>query len=432
MNSGSVVWRMSGLRCIAWVCLMAMASTSWAEGTSEDAEDEGVSVAGIPVVTFNSDDGLGGGLLGAVFYNDGTLPYRYAATVLTFYTTKGVQAHELKLDAIDLLQLPLRVTSRVGFFHTISYNYCGLGNDVTCDVDDAKRAASIAQLSPLDDDYDAFVRTYHQTRFMRLWGLVDARYTLYAPLKLQAFAGARLFFHQPGALFGDDGSFLDLTRYPGSLLERHTTADSQTGLASVVQLGLMFDTRDNEPAPTRGFWVEASVRAATPFWGSKWTFAGANVTARSYVPLASDGSVVLAHRLVVDVMVGDMPVQEMVRVGGTWDYTAFGGLEAGRGIRIQRNIGRVKAMQQSELRVDVFEWALLGQNFKHTLVGFLDAASIGVDVTDWGGRPFKVNLAAGMGTRFAWNESFVLRADVGFSPDENYAPGIYLAMNNVF
>ena len=82
----------------------------------------------------------------------------------------------------------------------------------------------------------------------------------------------------------------------------------------------MLDSRDAEPSPTEGWWVEGSLRATTPGL-STWNYGGFNVTVRGYTHLPVDvpghGSLgrrlVLANRFTVDGVVGDIPVQELAR-----------------------------------------------------------------------------------------------------------------------
>ena len=61
--------------------------------------------------------------------------------------------------------------------------------------------------------------------------------------------------------------------------------DGETGFTSVLQAGVMVDHRDSEIAPTRGYWAEASVRAASWLWGSQWSYVGANLILRGLLDL---------------------------------------------------------------------------------------------------------------------------------------------------
>ena len=293
----------------------------------------GLGFSGIPAINYSSDDGLGLGIIAAAYLNDGvTLPYRTSVTLQIFATTKLVQDHNVVIDTLNVFDLPLRLTARVGFVSSLTQNYCGLGGVLPCDTVKAEAAADDLNLvDDQDDDNDArdqFVGHYFKRRFMNPYGLVNLRYALVGKTdhnpKVEFTGGYRGFYFIPGNLFADDDKDgkPDLFPYPGSLYAQDHL-DGEPGFDSVLNFGLMTDSRDNEPAPTEGWWLEGSVRAAAPLWGSTWTWAGFNVTLRGYqyLPLfpTLQRRLVLANRLTVDGVVGDIPTQELARLGGSQD-----------------------------------------------------------------------------------------------------------------
>lgn len=400
---------------------------------------EGLGFGGIPVVSFNSDDGVGFGGIGSLFWHDGqTLPFKYQLRLQLFFTSKGINAHELRFEGLNVFDLPLRVVVRANFYSSISQNFCGFGNAVTCSEDDADAALERQALSPVDRALAK--QTYYKHRFVRPNLTARARWAFnQKPHRLELMASYRAFYYQPGQLF-TNGQFLEPTAYPHSKVEEvfgpradgSNGTTSQKGLASVFQFGVMLDNRDNEPAPKKGYWIEASTRASTFLWGSSWDYVGLNWTTRLYTPLNEEETLVLAQRYIVDATVGDMPVQEMIRVGGSIDFTAFGGLDVGRGLRIQRNIGRIKLLDTTELRWKFHGWTLFNQRFDHTLVGFVDAGLIALDWTTLLEEMPRINFGFGGGIRIAWNEAFVVRIDVGVSREEHYEPGIYVQIGHTF
>jgi hypothetical protein len=411
-----------------------------AEATSEAAapvEQEGLGFGGLPYALFNSDDGFAAGLLASLYwYEKGTKPYKYALTAILYFTTKLVQNHQLRFDAIDVLDLPLRVTLRGGWYQSESQNFCGFGNLVTCDPGVASAAAD--GLSLEGEERARFERTYYKLRFIRPYASALARWRLRdLPNRFELMVGYRAHYYHPGNPFADDDGDgapdFALTPYPDNHYFKAFGETGQPGLASVPQIGFMLDNRDNEPAPTKGYWIEGSVRASSFLTGSTWDYVGANLTLRGYVPLIPKSKrLVLADRLVLDGTVGDLPVQEMIRIGGSWDYTALGGAEMGRGMRVQRIIGRIKVLNQTELRFDLVEHELFGQKFRWTIIGLLDAGWVGLDWTDWGGDPLKIAFGYGGGLRLAWNDNFIIRVDVAVSQEEGYSPGLYIDINNLF
>ena len=103
----------------------------------------------------------------------------------------------------------------------------------------------------------------------------------------------------------------------------------------------------------------------------------------------------------------------------------------GRGIRLARYIGRVKAMQQAELRWRAIGFEVADVPIDITLLGFLDAGFV---ATDWSsldelGTPL---LGEGGGLRIAVDQNFIVRADVGVSAIVDYAPSVYIDIRNTF
>jgi hypothetical protein len=385
----------------------------------------GVGWGGFPYANYSTDTGVGFGAIGSIFYYDGmTAPYKSELYFLIFASTKNVHTHRLQYDWLEVGGQPLRLTSRVEFSADLAGNYCGYVAPGECDPDVALLAADNAGLvdNPKADDdaYDAFVTNYYQTREIRPNAYVLGRYAFQEEgTRLEVF----------GSYYGElkkPGDFSETGPYAGSAYAQDFP-DGEPGYVSLVQIGLMADGRDNEPAPIRGNWAEVSVRAAGKATGSSFGFGGLNLTERFYIPLGTD-RLVLADRLVWDGMWGAPPTSEMVRSGSTDFYNWFGGQRAGRGIRWRRVFGEVKTMNQVELRATV---ASLGSKtvVDITPIGFLDAAHIAEDFSSIGDGIFAYGY--GGGARIAINKNFILRGDVGFSPLED-GPGIYLDVKNLW
>ncbi len=391
---------------------------------------EGLGFGGVPAINFDADNGFGFGVVATGFYYDGhTRPYRASVTLQIFMTSKLVQDHNIVVDWLDVAGLPLRLYTRVGYLQSLTQNYCGIGGSVSCDTTLAAKAAADEGLD--GEAADAFVRRFTQRRFIDPYGTVQARWALVtSPSRFELTAGYRGFYFIPGTWDDEDGDGKpDLFPYPGSLYARDHP-DGEPGFGSTVTGGFMYDSRDNEPAPTEGVWLEASVRASSKLIGSTWDWAGANLTLRGYVPLRDNHRLVLANRFVVDGVVGDPPIQELVRVGGSNDYYVYGGSEAGRGIRAQRYIGKLRVFDQNELRWRFLDVTALEQHFGFTAAAFADLGLVGAEVTNPG--PMELLPGFGGALRLSWNENFVVRFDLGVSPLEDYAPSLYILIGNPF
>jgi hypothetical protein len=313
----------------------------------EVADDDGLRLepAAVPTATYNSDEGFGTGGVGTLyFHKDGVLPYKAALTLNIFISTRLVQAHRIRFETLRLFDLPLRALGQVGYWSTVTQNFCGYGNAVTCGADQARASAGAAGIPPDSPALAAVLRKHHQMRFVRLWGEGLARYGLRdKPHRIELWGGWRGNYFVPGEvrLLGiGDGQWFTPGPYPVSRWGEHFP-EGEPGFSSVLQAGVAVDDRDEETQPNSGYFLEASARGAAPFTGSAWTWAGGNLTGAIYAPLvrgdATDGAdLVLAARFIADVIVGDPSTEDLARLGGLTDYIAFGGSDVGRGIREHR------------------------------------------------------------------------------------------------
>jgi hypothetical protein len=394
----------------------------------------------VPKISLNSDDGLGLGVRGTLFWHRfNQRPYKTAIHFQTFLTTRLVQHHYLGVDALRAFNLPFRITAMAGAYISQSRNHCGIGNTVTCDP---ILARVDGQARGLDGDaLEEHVRTYYLLRTMEpyLQGLM--RYTVApAPHKVELFGGWRGVAYIPGAMTDNDenGEF-DLGPFPRSLYAQ-THPEGEAGFLSQPQVGMAVDNRDHELDPTRGYFVEASVRGAQSMWGSTWDFGGGNITLLGFWPLVPDRVLTLASRTIFDGMWGDPPFLELARTGGISSAIAFGGMDVGRGLRAQRLVGRIKLMQQVEARGWFWKTRLWEQDFDFGWALFGDAGHVRSGVDSNGASatqgvpddPWRVHLGGGASLRFAWNENFIMRLDLALSPDEPGRLGVYSGPNHPF
>jgi hypothetical protein len=387
-------------------------------------------LAVVPRLTLNADEGIGLGARGVLYWHRfAQRPYKTALSFQAWATTKFVQQHYLRVDAIDAFGWPLRIESELGFFTTLTQPYCGL-------------TAAAAFACPDD--------AVHQLRSTEPYLTAQGRLRVWRgpwfteTLKLEVFGGWRGVLYVPGTLFADDDGdgAPDLFPTPGTLYARQHPG-GEPGFASVLQAGVVVDTRDNEPSPSRGFLVDASVRGAGAPTGSVWSFGGGNLTARLYAPLTTDRRVVVAQRLLVDGIVGDAPVRERMRTGGLVDGLGLGGQDGVRGVRLARFPGRLRAWHQLELRADVLHIDVLGGDLGLVVAGFVDGGVAVFDPDDEddsdgaggaavaGGLP-RLLVGGGGSLRVVWNTNFVFRIDLALSPSEPGRLGFYTAPNHPF
>lgn len=393
---------------------------------AENSKTSSIRFSGIPALGFGPDTGFGTGVIGTMYVDEeGYIPYKMALGIKAFLTTKGVNSHAIQLDQVKAFGLPLRLTSRLGFYSTIAQAYCGPASDANCDKNRAEAAAGNLKGTERED----FIRHYYQHRFMSFFGDIMARSLLWkdiAKLELMTSYRGRYYLNR---------DFKNKGPYPGSLYEKDFKGYQTEGYLSTLELGLMLDKRDHEAAPTTGYWLEGSVRGGSWLFGSSWDYLGANLALRFYLSLDQSHRVVIASQSIIDGTMGDLPYDAMSRLGGSQslnDFSAIGGQYIGRGISEQLFVGRFKAIEQAELRYTFYSFNLLKQNFDLTAAALSDLA-----VTAWDSSRFSKdikNLYVGLGggLRINWNRTFIIRADLGMSPSESFSPKFYLTVGNVF
>jgi len=208
-----------------------------------------------------------------------------------------------------------------------------------------------------------------------------------------------------------------------SLLREDADGGRAFGLAggrvSVVQFSFMYDTRDFEPDPYRGFFFEFANEHSAPYTGSEFTFHKMLFQARHYLPIAPRvfPRTLLATRLGYGTVIGDrapfFEYQDQWSADGS--IRALGGSQTLRGFKANRFLGRTVGFLNVEFRHRFADFDAIAQNFTLTLAPFLDLGTVGDKV-------FVVaptlRAAAGAGLRIGWNRSTVIVADAAFSRED--------------
>lgn len=384
---------------------------------SDAWEREGWGWGGLPYVIYNSDEGVNVGVIGSAYrYNGTSAPYKTRIGFLASFTSKGILYDYIDVDALDLAGGRLRLTTRVLFDSRFSEPFCGVGGDVVCD--DAEAEMLAAGVPDADIDEDSLRRWYYMA-YRQVYGLAWARYQLTdMPHKVELIGSYRLSYFTP------------FEKYPYT---RYSTDHGETdrGFTSVLQGGIMVDNRDNEPSPFRGYWVEATVRGASKYWGSQYDWFGFNTTLRGYAPLLSDGRLTLADRFVFDGIVGEPNTKELDWMGGYQMYSGLGGARSMRGVRADRYRGKVKLLNQAELRWRAYRWRPGSTTVDFYLQAFMDAGMVADEWENFSDSP--VQHGEGLGLRVAINQNFILRGDFATSGSEGWGlSGLYLDVDNLW
>ncbi len=403
----------------------------------------------LPALAFDSDLGFGFGALGTLAqFHPGYRPYKWRIQWLLFATTKRgadgdltLPYHEdyIRLDMPGLLDDRLRLNGQLRFRRFSNTGYYGLGNaapdempwedfDPETQEEEYLRARRYYQ-------YDRIYPSIELNARLPLWDRSTAARTK----RLEAFVGGNIIYNIIN-LYDQSKLSEDLALSQTPSPDGATLAEMLYGvedhLVVLGNVGLLWDTRDDEYTPTRGMFAELSARIS-PGVDAGLRYAGLFASASYFVPLHGE-HLVLGVRGLTDVLLGKAPIYEMALFGVLRPLEGPGGGWSLRGARRFRYHGKIKLITNVEVRSQFLPFRVLGQRFHLGALLFADAGRVFTDLQpvtlagedlDGGFWEFKAGLGAGL--RLKWGDTLVIRAEPAFSPTDGTS-GFYLDIGHIF
>jgi outer membrane protein assembly factor BamA len=439
VNDGLVLRRaLVGLLGAAWVARASDASAqdgmattavvdtpppAWAGGRAKvpdaDSKVEGAFPDGLPLVGYDTNLGLGLGV-GAHYTITGSrsdplfayTPYRHRFYAQAYVTTGGYQQHILSYDGIYVADSPYRLHAVLTYERNINANYFGTG------------AASLAELSYAGTSYSTYAAAVNAA---------GAKYFHYGYERPQgqvvlerAFWGGRI-----RGLYGLNVQHEGVTVYDSPTATTKLGADCAVGLATgcgggwnnTLRAGVAFDTRDFDPDPNSGVFVDSTGQWSAKGFGSSANYLRWTTAARAYVsPFPALADVVLAGRVLYSIQSASVPffaMDVLAMAGGTDDFTdqtGLGGERTLRGYRQDRFVGPVATAANLEVRWTFAKFPLFKQYFSLQIAPFVDSGRVFDQVSfsfdDW-------KTSAGAGLRIGWNRSTIIMFDFGVSREDS-------------
>ena len=352
----------------------------------------------VPLIGGDSDIGIAVGTIASwAAFDEGAHPYLWRAELNALTSFKKMegwqnpfQDYYAKVTIPSLADNSLRLVIRVAYTKYGNLKYYGLGNASPKPVN-----------TPLKNNQ--FQLSYPH-------GTLELQYRIAGPLHIRLTA---------------DYNYDRVVVYPNSKLANDlaTMPDQVIGAGeygvAMGSAGIVWDSRDNETSTQNGMYHNLSVRFSPG--GSTLTpyrFAGVIGALRGYVSVW-DKYLILAGRLVGDVLVGDVP---FFLLAESAEGYALGGVTGVRGVPSQRYYGKTKAYGTFEVRVQFPSYRAYGQNVTWGTTGFVDAGCViaGYKPDDkLDGKVLGLKYGVGGGIRLQWGETFLLRGDAAWSPDAN-------------
>ena len=407
----------------------------------KDIVKKGISFGPLPVVAFDQDKGLQyGGLLNIYDYGDGShYPHPRQQLYLEVSAfTKGTQQYFLSYDTKHLIPgVRMSLAGTVMFDKAMDfYGYngyqavyqhedvdywqkkkdkTGMPSEAMTAFYRLERLAASAKADFVGNIWENklyWQAGYYFSSFR--YRSIDADKINQGKAEAEKFSGQTLY-----------DKYLDWGVIPKN--------EKDGGLTSALRLGVMYDTRDFEAAPSRGIWAESNITLAPHFLGTTHAYYRYMLAFRHYVPLVKD-NLVLAYRLNYQGSIGNylpyyiMPV--FSNIGKEYDRDGIGGYRTIRGIMRDRIQGLDVGFLNAELRWKFIRFHLLNQNVCLGVNAFLDGGIVTRKYNisyrgDEGNRamkqeydnyidptlPEKFHAAVGGGFRIIINQNFIIAID---------------------
>ncbi|MCL2502470.1 MAG: BamA/TamA family outer membrane protein [Bacteroidales bacterium] len=413
----------------------------------EDIIKKGISFGPLPVVAFDQDKGFQyGALLNLFDFGDGS---HYPHPKQQWYIeasayTKGTQQYFVTYDTKHLIP-GIRMSLAATAVFDRAMDFYGFNG------------------------YQSIYHDYFLTPFYRLERLaVSAKADFVGNLwdkKLFWQAGYYFSKYQYSAIDKDKinkGKKEEEQFWGQTLYEKYIDwgiipqEERDGGLTSALRLGIMYDTRDFEAAPSSGIWTEANMTIAPEFLGTTHGYYRYMATFRHYIPVVTE-QLSFAYRLNYQGSIGDLPYYIMPvfsNIGKEFDRDGIGGYRTVRGILRGRVQGLDVGFFNAELRWKFARFHVGKQNIYLGLNAFTDGAvvtknydlsyrrllhsSLGPDMTDYNkhintSKSDNLHTAAGAGFRFVMNQNFIIAVDYAKPFDKRDGKGsLYINTGYLF
>jgi len=420
-----------------------------ANAQKQDIVKTGYNFGPLPAIAFDADKGFQYGALVNIYnYGDGSnYPNYDAKTYLeASFFTKGSQLYTITHDNKSLIP-GIRWSSAVSATVDKALDFYGF-NGYRSYYNHERVALGKNNKDSMDPLSYGYTPYYRVAR-VQVLGKTDFLGKITENLQWEA--GYHFQYFKEGAIDresinkGKD----EFNRFPDSqltLFERYrkwgliSDEEAEGGFVSSIRLGLVYDTRDKEGAPTRGTWAEGHIIAAPKWLGTKNPFTRYSFTLRQYFPIIDNDVLTFAYRLNYQGTIGDYApyyvLPYITVMGENIDKDGMGGYRTVRGIMRNRVVGLDMATYTAELRWRFVKFHLFNQNISFGLTAFSDGSMVTrerdmtfkgdmMHIASYdayrakGQKNDRPHITVGSGLRFIMNENFIVAFEYG-SPQTHF------------
>ncbi|MGE5424943.1 MAG: Omp85 family outer membrane protein [Syntrophothermus sp.] len=414
---------------------------------------KGWNFGALPIVGYDSDQGFQYGALANIYYyGDGSA---YPQYFHSFYFevsrfTKGGGINQFFFDSKKLIP-GIRVTTDVSYLTEKALNFYGFNG--------YQSSYHTGWENQGDTSYRTRMFYHHERKLFRIGADFQGKL---AGRWLNWFAGLAFLKFETGpvdtAKFNQGKSQDEKLPDVATLYDDYVSwgvlkeKEKNGGTNNIIKVGVVFDTRDNEPCPMQGIWTEALVGLAPGFLGDgKFSFAKLSVIHRQYFTLVKN-DLSIGYRLAYQgTIAGKAPFYFQTYMLNTFSQSTtidgLGGSETLRGILRNRVVGDGVAFGNIEMRWKFWHFRFIRQNFYASASAFTDAGMVVQKINiDKSGIPAEINtdeyfssaseyphVSAGAGLHLAMNQNFILTMEYGRAMDKRDGKdGFYVGLGYLF
>jgi outer membrane protein assembly factor BamA len=385
---------------------------------------EGVYLTGAPDFSSDPINGFGYGVEGSIYFNGkrsdpffAYTPYRRKLDVVLFNTTRNQREFKLTLDEPYIFNSKWRL--RVEAAYEVNPNLLYFGNT----------EASLAPLAyfPNGDSTQHPVSNSSYKEYDKALTGDNENYNRYTKEEyIFNISAEHSFWDSKLRLLGGyELAYLNMTPFSGNSLLRNDYEAGKirgvySGQVSILQAGIVYDTRDLEPDPGKGIFAEITEEFSAKAIGSKYDFNKVFGQLKVYQKLFPGlfKKVVLAARFGMGYTGGDSPFFEYQdEWSSEGSIEGLGGSNTLRGYKQSRFLARAMNFGNIELRARFAQAKLFKQHLAFSGVPFFDIGGVW-DSLNRLDRWDNYRHSEGMGLRIAWNVSTILRFDYAVSKED--------------
>ncbi|MDO9511302.1 MAG: BamA/TamA family outer membrane protein [Bacteroidales bacterium] len=426
--------------------------TAQSDTSRNEKVKTGWNLGALPSVLFNSDLGFQYGALANIYnYGDGRMypDYKYSIYTEWARTTKGGGINQLFFDSKYLLPFDIRITADFSYLTQQALDFYGFNGydalyhpewETDSDPNYVSRMFYRVSRNLLRTD----VGFQRKINGKSLLGLIGFSFMDIASANVDLDALNK----------GKDPEDL-LPDVPG-LFQKYKdwglidAPDADGGKVSFIKLGLIYDTRDNEPNPMTGVWSEVILAISPECLGANQSFTKISATHRQYFTLINEVLSLAVRGGYQGTISGKTPFYMQSYMINSFPRSTtvdgLGGSRSLRGILRNRVVGDAIAYGNIEMRWKFWRKYALRQNFYGAFSAFVDAGRVV--------KKHEVNMnlvpdvervlyfsetgeawhpSIGFGLRLAMNQNFVVAVDYGRAIDKRDGnSGVYIGLNFLF